>query len=79
MSLGKYLLWALIFFIAGLTVLYSGVNRAPFRQAPPMSNPAQQHVLVPADIDIMTARAGSCLGGVLRPGTDHQGGYDIGA
>lgn len=48
MTLGKYLIFSLAVFLAGLTVLYLGVNRAPFRQAPPPSgHPMKQHGQVP--------------------------------
>jgi hypothetical protein len=65
MSLGKYILLALSFFIVGLAVLYLGVNRAPFRQAPPMTHPAKQHGQAPADI--MT---GTSFLVMPLPGTD---------
>lgn len=47
MTLGKYLIVALAVFFAGLTVLYFGVNRPPFRQAP--SGAPMQHGQVLTD------------------------------
>jgi hypothetical protein len=41
MKLGKYIILALLFFLAGLAALYSGVNRAPFRQTLPEHSPKQ--------------------------------------
>ncbi|HWR55944.1 MAG TPA: hypothetical protein VN462_05525 [Negativicutes bacterium] len=35
MNLQRFLLWSLIVFLLGLAVLYTGANRAPFRQSSP--------------------------------------------
>jgi len=39
MSIERFLVGAFIVFLVGIGVLYSGVNRAPFRQ----QNPGGQH------------------------------------
>lgn len=39
MRLEKYALIAIIFFLAGIFALYTGLNRASFRQMPEMDHP----------------------------------------
>ncbi len=43
MTLQKFLLVALVIFFAGLGLLVSGVNRAPFRQINPQPQHQQGH------------------------------------
>lgn len=43
MTLGRYIVLAAILFLAGIIILFTGINRAPFRQAPPPAHPAKQH------------------------------------
>lgn len=42
----KFLIFALILFFLGITVLYSGINRAPFRQAEPGSQQTHSHAML---------------------------------
>ena len=46
MTLKKFLVVALVIFLAGLAGLYGGINRAPFRQGDPGHH--QQHGHAPA-------------------------------
>ncbi|WP_371379567.1 hypothetical protein [Sporomusa aerivorans] len=47
MSLKKFLISALIVFLAGVAILYSGANRAPFRQHNPNGPHPQTHSAAP--------------------------------
>lgn len=67
MTLGRYMVFAIVFFLAGLMALYVGVNRVPFRQAPQPERPAKQHGQAP--LDRITAGKIFCLQDRLLPGT----------
>ncbi len=47
MSLNKFLIGALILFLVGIGILYSGANRAPFREHNPNGQHPQTHSVVP--------------------------------
>lgn len=47
MTLKHYTCLAVVLFLIGILTLYSGFNRAPFRQAPGHSHPAQHGLQLP--------------------------------
>lgn len=47
MTLQRYTVFAIVLFLLGASILYSGFNRAPFRQAPNHAHPAQHGQLLP--------------------------------
>lgn len=49
MSLERFFIGALVVFLLGLGVLYSGVNRAPFRDHNPGSHHPHTHSVLPVD------------------------------
>lgn len=47
MSLERFFIGALVVFLLGIGVLYSGVNRAPFREHNPGSHHSHTHSVLP--------------------------------
>lgn len=47
MTLERYTVFAIVLFLLGVFILYSGFNRAPFRQTPNHEHPAQHGQLLP--------------------------------
>lgn len=47
MTLERYTVFAIVLFLLGVFILYSGFNRAPFRQTPNHQHPAQHGQLLP--------------------------------
>lgn len=47
MTLERYTVFAIVLFLLGSFILYSGFNRAPFRQTPAHGHPAQHGQLLP--------------------------------
>lgn len=47
MTLERYTVFAIGLFLAGIVILYSGFNRAPFRQTPNHGHPTQHGQLLP--------------------------------
>lgn len=46
MKLEKFLVFALLLFFLGITALYTGINRVPFRQAEPGSHQTHSHAVL---------------------------------
>jgi len=47
MTLQRYSVFAIILFLIGVFTLFSGFNRAPFRQTPNQEHPAQHSQALP--------------------------------
>ncbi|SEO85702.1 hypothetical protein [Propionispora vibrioides] len=65
MTLGRYFIVAAIIFFIGLTALYVGVNRPPFRQTPQQEHTGNHHGTAPTEKT--TADETLCPAPILQP------------
>ena len=66
MTVGRYLIVAIVVFLIGLTALHAGVNRPPFRQAPQQEHTGKQHGAAP--VEKTPATGTTCPESILQPG-----------